>query len=333
MGSRARCLVMALLAPVLSVAVVWCTAALWLDGPSTRWMAGVLAIGFPASCVALVVWLRPFRYGVLSVLAAVVVAMVWWFSIPARNDRDWMRDVVQLPTATVEGSKLTIRNVRNFDYRTETDWTEHWETRTYDLDKLTGVDIFFCYWGPTLIAHTIMSWDFADGPPLAASIETRKRVGQSYSAVRGFFRQYELYYVMADERDVVRLRTNYRVPGEHLFLYRLKAKPAAARALLLSYVKAINGLAVKPRWYNALTESCTTAIRHHVEEIHAARRFDWRILANGKGDQMLYEQGRIDRSLPFEDLRRRSEITEKAQGADKDPDFSRRIREGLPGAR
>jgi hypothetical protein len=262
---------------------------------------------------------------------AFLAVWVWWLLIPPSNNRNWLRDVAQLPTATLEGNRLTVHNIRNFDYRTETDYTEHWDTRTYDLDKLEGIDLFLCYWGPTLIAHTIMSWEFADGSHLAASIETRKEVGEEYSAVKGFFRQFEVYYVIADERDVVRLRTNYRVPGEQVFLYRLKVKPGRARAALLDYVAEINDLARKPRWYNALIYNCTTAIRHHAKRIGASNPFDYRILANGLGDQMLYERGSIDTSLPFEELRKRSDITEKAKAADQDPAFSSRIREGLPG--
>ena len=161
------------------------------------------------------------------------------------------------------------------------------------------------------------------------SIETRKEKGESYSALRGFFRQFEVYYVVADERDVARLRTNYR--GETLFLYRMKTKPAGARALLVDYFKEINDLARRPRWYNALTYNCTTAIRFHARRIHAAFPWDWRLLANGLADELSYERGSIDTSLPFAELRRRSDITQKAKAAGHDPEFSRRIREGLPG--
>jgi hypothetical protein len=237
--------------------------------------------------------------------------------------------VARTPTAERHGSLVTERDVRNYDYRTETDFTERWDLRRYDLDRVAGLDLFVSYWGPTLYAHTILSWDFEGSPPLAASIETRKEKGESYSAVLGFFRQFELYYVVADERDLVRLRTNYR--GETVFLYRMKASPAMARLMLADYFKEINELARKPRWYNALSHNCTTAIRYHAKRVHEARPFDWRILANGYADQMSYERGSIDTSLPFEALRRRSNITEKAKAADRDPAYSSRIREGLPG--
>ncbi len=183
--------------------------------------------------------------------------------------------------------------------------------------------------GPTLIAHTITSWDFGGGQHLAISIETRKEKGESYSAVRGFFRKYELYYVVADERDVVRLRTNYR--GEQAYLYRIHMTPEGARALLLDYLRQVNLLAEHPRWYNALTHNCTTMIRYHMKEVGGSRPWDWRILANGRLDQLGYERGTIDTSLPFPELKQRSNITMKAQATGSAADFSARIRDGLPG--
>jgi len=219
---------------------------------------------------------------------------------------------------------VTIENIRNFDYRSETDFTEHWETRTYDLSKIQGLDIFLSYWGSPMIAHTIMSWDFGDGRPLAISIETRKEVGEEYSAVLGFFRQFELYYVVADERDVVRVRTNYR--GEDVKVYRIQVSPKFARALLVDYLEKIDLLAEHPRWYNAFTHNCTTQIQNHVDSIATGNPFDWRIIVNGYIDELGYERGNLDTSLPFEELRQRANITERAKAADQASDFSTRIR-------
>jgi len=314
--------------PALLVGVAWGALALWFDGPAERWLAGVLAGGFAVGCVAILAIVRPFRRAALAMLLALGVVIAWWLTIPPSNDRDWSPDVARPPRAIITGNRVTIENVRNFDYRTETDYTERWETRTYDLDRLRGVDMFLSFWGPTLIAHTIASWEFDDGPPLAVSIETRKEKGETYSAIRGFFRQYELYYVVADERDVIRLRTNYR--GERVYLYRLRMPRDRARAVLLDYLKEVNNLARQPQWYNALTHNCTTAIRHHAQQVGAGRSWDWRILANGRLDELGYEREQIDTSLPFAELKARSDITERAKAAGATPDFSRRIREGLP---
>jgi len=313
---------------LLAGITAWSAAALWFDGPSARWLAGLLAATLVLGCAAPLILLKPFRRAVFAVLGAFLIVLVWWLSIAPRNDRDWSPDVAQLPSALIAGDKVTLRNIRNFAYRSETDFTERWETRTYNISQVVGFDMFFSYWGPTLIAHTIASWEFADGRHLAVSIETRKEKGETYSALRGFFRQFELYYVVADERDVIGLRAKHR--GEQVFLYRLTHPPEQARAMLLAYLREINRLAAAPRWYNALTHNCTTAIRYHAQEVGVARPLHWKLFANGYLDELGYERGMIDTSLPFPELKRRSDITEKAKAADGDADFSRRIREGLP---
>jgi hypothetical protein len=277
------------------------------------------------------VLIRPFRLALVTALLPVVAVALWWNSITPSNQRDWAPDVARLARATFDGSRVTIKNVRDFKYRSETDYDQRWEARSFDLGEVRGVDLFLSFWGPTLIAHTITSWEFADGQHLAISIETRKENGESYSALRGFFRQYELYYLVADERDPVGVRTNYR--GEQVYLYRLRAPAATARVLLLDYLKEVNRLADHPSWYNALTHNCTTTIRHHAKNVAAGRPFDWRILANGHLDELAYERGQIDTDLPFAELRVRSNITEKAKAADGSPDFSALIRVGLPGSR
>jgi hypothetical protein len=252
----------------------------------------------------------------------------WYATVRPSNDRDWSPEVARPPITVRRGNLLVVQNVRNFDYRSATDYTERWEERTYDLDRIAGVDLFLSYWGSPSIAHTIVSWDFTDGQHLAVSIETRKERGEDYSALRGFFREYELYYVAADERDLIGLRTDHR--DEQVYLYRVRMSPAAARDLLLDYAQAMNDLAAHPRWYNALVDNCTTGIRVHVQHIGAARPWDWRMLVNGYIDQMLYERGAIDTALPFAELRQASNVVARARAADHADDFSARIRAGLP---
>lgn len=321
-----------LLAPALIALMGWAAAALWFDGPTSRPLAGLAAAAFIVVALALLLGLRPRWRGLIAFGILFAALVGWWRAIPARNDRDWIRDVRVTPTAELHGDRLTIHGVRNFSYRSETDWDERWEDRTYDLSKLQGLDLFMSYWGSPTIAHTIMSWEFADVPPLAISIETRKEQGESYSAVRGFFRQYELYYVVADERDVIALRTTHR--GEQVFLYRLRTPPARARALLLSYVQAITDLAETPEWYNAFDQNCTTTIELHTRTLAAdggpAPVWDWRLYLNGRLDELLYEQGVVNTTLPFPALRAASDITARARAAGDGQGFSERIRESLP---
>lgn len=315
------------------LADVWALAAVWIDGGGdfSAWLA--LAVGVIAT-----VWIRRRSRGRMLKVAACglpfIFVLAWWLSLEASNDREWLADVARLPRAEIDEDRLVVRNVRNFAYvpGSEEIAEEHWETRTWDLSKLEGVDLYLSYWGSPMIAHTIASWDFGDdAPPLAISIETRKEVGEAYSAVLGFFRQFELYYVVADEGDVVGLRTNHR--GETVRLYRTTAKPELARAILLDYLAEINALHEAPAWYNAATHNCTTTIRHHVRHVARGHPFDYRILVNGRLDELGYERGNVDTRLSFETLRKRSDIGERARAAAGASDFSSRIREGLPNPR
>ncbi len=306
----------------------WASAAIWFDGPASRPLAGGLAAGYALCTLLLLVRLRPWprAFAAAAVLGGAVLA--WWLSIEPSNERDWLEDVSRLASATVDGSKLTIENVRHFDYRSASDYTPRWETRTYDLSKLRGMDIYISYWGPRAIAHTIATWDFEDGQSLAISIETRKEAGETYSAVRGFFRQFELYYVVADERDVIRLRTEYR--GEQVHLYRLRGEPDHARRVLLDYVDSINRLAQEPTWYNAFEHNCTTSIAHHIQHVIPGKQFDWRLLLNGYVDSAAYDHGTIDTSMPFEEVRARALINDSARSAGTSPEFSQMIRADIP---
>jgi hypothetical protein len=321
------CLTVALSAVVVA-GVAWSALALWLDGPDSKILAAMMAGGLALVSILLAALVRPFPKGLAVALLPIVVVAIWWGSIPPSNARDWSPDVARTAHATFHGSTVTIQNVRNFTYRSESDYVQRWDARTYNLDGIRAVDLFLSFWGPTHIAHTIVSWEFDDGQHLAISIETRKEKGESYSALRGFFRQYELYYVVADERDLIGLRTNYR--SEQVYLYRLRAPASQARALLVDYLDEVNRLVDHPQWYNALTQNCTTTIREHAQRAGAGRRLDWRLLANGHVDQLLYERRQISTDLPFASLRARSDITGRAKAADESPDFSARIRQGLP---
>jgi hypothetical protein len=312
----------------LALGIAWCGAALWIDGPAARPVAGLLAAGALLLPVAAYAWLRPRWRADAVALAVFACVLGWWLAIEPRNDRDWQPDVAHLPRAELKGDVLHFSNLRNFAYRSETDFTERWETRAYDLRRLRGLDISIVYWGSPYIAHTILSWDFEGAPPLAISIEARKEKREGYSALRGFFRQFELYYVVSDERDVVSLRTNHR--GEQVYLYRLRTPPDRARALLLDYAAAINSLMEKPVFYNALTDNCTIAILLHVNQAIGKVPLNWKWLANGYLDEWLYEHGAISRALPFEALKRASLVNARAIAAGDAGDFSARIREGLP---
>ena len=259
----------------------------------------------------------------------VVVVLMWWFLLQPSNNRDWLPDVAVLPFADIAGNQVTVHNIRNCDYRTETDFEVHHYDKTFNLDQLRTVDLYLVTWGSPHIAHTMVSFGFADGDYVCFSIETRKEKGEDYSAMKGLFRQFELTYIIADERDLIRLRANYR-QGEEVCLYRLQVTPEQGRKLFLDYLRRANELHERAEWYNALTDNCTTAIRAQRTTADRAP-WDWRMLVNGHLDEMLYERGMIVTNLPFAELKKISNINDRAKAADQAADFSQQIRKDLPG--
>jgi len=251
--------------------------------------------------------------------------------IPASNTRDWQPEVAYAPYATtINGDVITIHNLRNFNYRTENDFDARWEERTYDLSKLDSVDIIAVYWAGKAIAHVMVSFGFAGKDYLTVSIETRKEKGENYSTLAGFFRQYELYYVVADERDVIRVRTTYRQPHEDVYVYRTNAPIKNIRRIFLDYIKTMNELRDRPSYYNTLTTNCTTSVLFHTRVNPESPPMSWKVLLSGYVPDYLYELGRLDTSHPFVELERLSRVNERAHTADNDSAFSQRIREGLP---
>lgn len=308
------------------ICAAWAAGALYFDFPTASASAAIL---FVIVLVAALIFVRGKLLKLAIVFGAFAVVVSWWLTLKPSNDRAWQPDVAQTAWADINGDEVTIHNVRNCDYRTDTDFTTHWETRTVRVSQITGMDIYIMYWGSPWMAHPIVSFRFADALPLCFSIETRKTMGQEYSALRGLFRQYALIYIVADERDSIRVRSKYR-HGEDAYLYRTLASPEQARARFLEYVNATNTLHDHPRWYNALTGNCTTNIRTQ-RSLEQRAAWDWRMLVNGKSDELLYERHLIATgALPFSELKRRSQINKRASDADQDPDFSRLIREELP---
>ena len=307
------------------VCVAWAFGALYFDFPIAGALAAIL---FVLVLITAIIFVRGKLLKLAIVFGAFALVALWWLTLKPGNDHAWQPDVAQTAWAQINGDEITVHNVRNCDYRTETDFTPRWETRTVRLSQITGMDVAINYWGSPWISHPIVSFLFADALPLCFSIETRKTIGQKYSALDGLYRRYTLIYVVADDRDSIRLRTNYR--REDVYLYRTLASPAQARERFLEYMKAMSALRDHPRWYNEVTTNCTTSIRTQ-RTVKLRAPWDWRMLINGKADELLYERHAIATGgLPFSELKQRSLINERARAADKDPDFSRLIREDLP---
>jgi len=270
------------------------------------------------------------RRTLVGFIVVFAVLIAWWSLIKPSNSRDWQEDVALLPYAEIQGDLVTIHNIRNFNYRTETDFDPRYYDKTFDLNKLDSVDLITVYWMGDAIAHVMISFGFGGSDYVTFSIETRKEKQEAYSTIKGFFKQYELTYVVGDERDLIRLRTSFRNPQEDVYLYHLRMPPERKRLLFLEYIKKINELKEKPEFYNTLTTNCTTSIITLIRAFGGEIRYSWKILLSGYTAEYAYELGRLDNSMPFADLRKRSHVNQRAHEAGDDQNFSLKIREGLP---
>jgi hypothetical protein len=314
---------------VVTGATLWAALAIYYsDLPGEPLRIG-LAAALVLGTLGAFLFLRNRRRTLLGFSVAFAVLLAWWLSIEPSNQRDWQADVAVLPYATRDGDLVTLHDIRNFDYRTEQDFVARYDDRTFDLGKLDAVDLIAVYWAGDAIAHIMVSFGFA-GDHVAFSIEIRKEKGEPYSSIAGFFKRYELIYVVGAERDLIRVRTNYRRPEELVYLYRTRAGPEAARRLFLEYVDKINQLKERPEFYNTLTTNCTTDVWSLVRALSDQFPLDWRVLLSGYFPEYAYDLGSLDTSLPFQELKARSLVNDKAHAADQDPNFSERIREGLP---
>jgi hypothetical protein len=321
---------LALLGLLTMASGTWGVLALAIAGPQHQQLRTGLSIGFGTIALAALFTLGSQRWrwhGAAAYLLFFLGVLSWWGTLAPSNLRNWQPDVAALAHATIDGDSVTVHNIRNFAYRSEADYSPAYYDRRFDLARLEGVDLVAVYWMGPAIAHTFVSFEFAGGEHLAISIETRKERGEGYSTLKGFFRQYELFYVVADERDVIRLRTNYRRdPPEDVFVYRVQTPIQNGRRIFLEYMRQINSLHETPQFYNTLTSNCTTEIWFNSRVNASHVPFSWKVLVSGYAPEYLYELGRLDTSLPFAELKRRAHVNARGQEADAAEDFSRRIR-------
>jgi Domain of unknown function (DUF4105) len=309
---------------------LWAVGALYFMFPLNHYRRAAVAI-YAILVIGVLLAIRPLWKGAIAAIVLFLLVFAWTLTISPTNDGNWEPEVARTAWAEIDGDKVTIHNFRNFDYRTATDFVPNWETKTVDLSTIQGVDLFINYWGVEWMAHPIVSFQFGDSDHVAFSIELRKQVGQPSSILAGLYKIYGLIYLVGDERDLVRVRTNYR--KEDIYLYRTTVKIERARAIFLDYLRSLNGLHEHPEFYNELTSNCTTNVRVHTVATAAGKNtpWDWRLLINGYADQLLYERDDFVGQLPFADLKKQALINDKAKAADQDPDFSRCIRAGAVG--
>ena len=295
----------------------------------------VLALVLVAAALFALTGVVTSRRRMQSLVVYVVVflgVLLWWRSIEPSHDRDWKEEGAVLPGVSWNGDLVTVHNIRNFDYATTTDFVPAYYDKTFDVNDLESVDLIASYWAGPAIAHIFISFGFADDEYLSVSIERRDEKGEGYSTIKGLFRQYEIFYVVADERDVVRLRTNVRNdPPEDVYMYRVHGPMEIGRRLFVEYMRRIDQLASTPEFYNTLTSNCAGNIWLNAQVNPGRVPFSWKILLSGHVPEYLYERGLLDKTVPFAELQELSRINTAARAAGDAEEFSRLIRAGLPG--
>lgn len=309
------------------VLVTWAVLAIYYSNLPWGGLRIILAGAFAAFAIW-TLWLSRERRMSVVFLVVFFGVIAWWIAIPPSHNRHWRPEVAVMPRAVIDGDRVRLTGVRNFDYRSRNDFTVRYEEREVSLSHLIALDFYVSYFTEGPVGHTFVSFIFDNAPPLAISIETRPEVGEGFAPIASLFKQFELIYVVGEERDVVGVRTNHR--HEPVYLYRLNTSADDARRLLMIYLTRINELADQPEFYHLLTNSCTINIVRYANAVGRRGRFDIRHLLNGLIDSYLYHSGRIDTTLPFDELRRGSLINEAALTADGAADFSQRIRLSLP---
>jgi hypothetical protein len=315
---------------LLGLPGIWAALAIWYQAPGGQPLkVGMVALWIAFSLATLIaLWQGRAGMAVLAFAPAFGALLFWWHHIVPSNDRMWADDVARITSGTVEGNRVTLHDVRNFDWRTDDDHTQRWETRVYDLDKLDSVDMIMSYWDGWAIAHMLVSFGFEDGQHVAFSVEVRREQNKTYSEIGGFFKRYGLSIIAADERDVIRVRTNVR--GEDDYLYRIRMPPAAMRSLFIGYIEQADRLVNEPRFYNTITVNCTTLVYHMMKRIVGYLPWSYRLLFTGYLPAYVYRVGGLDQRYSLEELRALGRITDRAKQSDRSDTFSADIRRGIP---
>ena len=315
---------------------LWLGLMLWVQQPWGK-VGSMILIGLwiVFACVVLGIYftrhLISRQVDTMLYLLAFLFSVLAYLSMQPRQDRDWNPEVARLLSYEQQGDRVTLHNVRNFDWQPDGHYTERWESRSFDLNQITGVNVITSYWMGPKIAHTLVSFDFANQKPLTFSIEIRKERNEAFSAIGGFFRKYELSLVASDEKDIVYTRSNIR--GEQVYFFPVKMPQAQAQALFKQYLHTADELAQEPKWYNTLSSNCTTLVFDMAQAIsQQPLPSDYRLLASGYLPNYLYDLKALDQRWDLYTWYQRAHVNPRVRHAAQisSQEYSQRLRQGLP---
>ncbi|WP_231701546.1 Lnb N-terminal periplasmic domain-containing protein [Halopseudomonas xinjiangensis] len=323
-------IVLSIFTLVVVLSSVWSVLALWFQLPwPTPARIAVAGCWILLALASLwLAWSGRHWSGAGTYVLMFAVLMLWWGRLEPSHQRQWADDLAHITTGTVEGDQVTLEHVRNFTWRSRDDYDELWETRSYDLSRLRSVDLITSEWGMPGIAHVLVSFGFDTGEFITFTVEIRRERNESFSAIGGFFKQFELAVLATDENDAVRVRTNVREEQAHI--YRVSMPESAMRDLFMAYVNEANQLASEARFYHTVTANCTIIVYNMMRRIVDGLPLDHRLLLSARLPSYVKDVGGLQDS-PLEELKERGRFSERARNIDQAEEFSEVIRRGVPG--
>lgn len=316
----------------------WTALAAFYTAPGPAWLSYVLAIVFFAIYVlaqrertqfvswAAASW-REKRFSTLAVSITALYAVYYVGFVRPDNSQVWSLEQDRKPVVTIDGDTVQVKNVRNFTWRTEDDCDIGWYERTYDLSKLNSMHYVVAsmpHW--EAVAHVFVCFGFSDGQHVAISVEGHRLKGRSYGIVSSMFRQFQLIYIIGDERDVVGLRgAVWKVP---VYFYPARTTQERKRAIFVDMMERAHSLEEEPEFYHLILNNCMNNILHHLRRLGGRPLpSDLQVLLTGISDRVAYRLGYIDTDLPFDQARQAFRVDQWMQHTPLDEGFSQRLLE------
>lgn len=313
---------------VLGLFYIWGIGAVYYLNFLTEYLRTPLMWAFIILIpLCLIIFRRRWYVYWIALIICLSLATYYKFE-PASNLGDWDLNWAVMPSVTIKGNKIEVKNIRDFQYRSENDFTPHYYDKTFNLNDLDSLYYVLSYWdGNKAVAHSILSFGFKGGNYLCVSVETRLKKGQPQTGIGGLYNQYGLLYVLADEKDVLRLRTNFR--KEEVYMYKVNADKKTIKPLFVAIMQKIDKLNTQPQFYNTVKHNCLTSLLTDLRNARDEKMsFDYRYIFNGYSDELFYEKGAfVNQDIPFDKFKEIHHINQYIKDSDNIDIYSQEIRQ------